>query len=253
MLKRTMTSLTAAILAVTPALAQDAYMSPMDFSAQTQVMTSSTIDNIVIGDVARGEAGRAGRRSARPTTRPTSGGALGFSPDVRVSDGRVPFASTPASQKQALDAYLARAMRSNPKEVGLIAGELRKRNISRELQGEYRKYGLDSGDAADVMAAFLMVGWEGINGRDATPAQARGIRRQVAGNLTSDPAMRNTATRQRFAEEMKITTYVLAAGMSAAKRDGQAAQYRRQLADFYRKQTGQNIGGWRLTAAGFSG
>lgn len=87
MLKRTMTSLTAAILAVTPALAQDAYMSPMDFSAQTQAMTSSAIDNIVIGDVARGDAGRAGRRSARPT----GGGALGFSPDARVSDGRLPF------------------------------------------------------------------------------------------------------------------------------------------------------------------
>ena len=249
MLKRVMAGLVTAISVGTPALAQDAYMSPMDFSAQTQALTSSTIDNIVIGDVARGDTGRDARRAASPASRRVAG----FSPEVRASDARLPFASTPASRKQALDAYLARAMRGNPKEVGLIAGELRKRDISAELQGEYRKYGLDSGDAADVMTAFLMFGWEAINGSDATSAQMRGIRRQVAGNISADPTLRNPAARQRFGEELKITTYILAAGMNAAKRDGQVAHYRRQLADFYRKQTGQEIGRLRLTSAGFAG
>jgi hypothetical protein len=249
MLKTTMAGLAAATLAVSPALAQDAYMSPMDFSAQTQALTSSVIDNNTLGEVARRQGGRS---SGAPISGAARGNMGGFVPGARVSDARLPFASTPASQKQALDAYLARAMRSNPKAVGSIAGELRKRNISRELQGEYRKYGLNSGDAADVMAGFLMVGWEAMNGRDATPAQARGIRRQVAGNLIGNPAMRNPATRQRFGEELKITTYVLAVGMNAAKRDGQVEQYRRQLAGFYRQQTGQNIAGWRLTSAGFA-
>lgn len=249
MYKMLLAGCAATVLAAAPALAQDAYMSPMDFSTQTQALTSSTIGNLSVGETARRQGGRGGTAAAQGMGR---GGITGFAPGARVSDARLPFASTAATQKQALDAYLARAMRSNPREVGLIANELRRRPITAELMGEYRKYGLNGNDAADVMAAFLMVGWEAMNGRDATPAQARGIRRQVAGNLIGVPAMRNPATRARFAEELKITTYVLATGMSAAKRDGQVQQYRQQLGQFYRQHTGQDIGRWRLTQAGFA-
>lgn len=249
MFKVMIAGLTTAMLAISPAFAQDAYMSPMDFSAQTQTLTSSAIDNIVVGDVARADTGRNRARAVPSPDRR----ARDFSIDARASDTRFPFSSTPASQKQALDAYLARAMRSNPKEVGSISAELRKRNISREIEVEFGRYGLDPRDAADIMAAFLMVGWEAINGRDANRAQARGIRRQVAGNLSRDPALRDPATRLRFAEELKITTYIVAVGMNAAKRDGQVADYRRLLGAFYRKQTGRDMGGLRLTPSGFSG
>jgi hypothetical protein len=240
-----MAGLAAATLAVSPALAQDAYMSPMDFSAQTQALTSSTIGNISVGETARRGGGRGLAAAPR-------GGNLGFTPGVRVSNAPIPFASTPASRRQALDAYLARAGRKNPKATAILAPELRQRNVHAEMSSGLRQWGLRIDDVADVMAAFLVQGYDTARGNEASPAQVKGVRRQVAAQLLANPAMRNPATRTKLAEELKITTFIIAAGEASAKRDGDLAQYRRGVADMYRRITGENIVGWRLTHAGFA-
>lgn len=235
----------ATIIGVAPGQARDAYMSPMDFSAQTQALTSNAIDNITVGDVARRQAGRSARNEARPS----AGGRL--APSGRGSDARLPFASTAASRRQALDAYLARAQRQNPKAAAHVGAELRRRNLTAEMTPVFVRYGLRIDDAADVVTVLLVGGYDIIVGRESTVPQVRAVRRQIAGRLLVDPAMRNPATRTKFAEELKITTYIVGASESSAKRDGQLATYRRGLVPLYRQIAGENIATWRMTPAGF--
>lgn len=245
-MRQIVAALSLGLAAAQPLAAQDFFMpgtSPMDLAPQSQALTSSVIGNLSVEDTAR-RGGGGGRAYAPPVGR---GGA--FSPG-RASDARLPYASTAASRRQALEAYVARAARKSP-ETRSFAAELRRRNVEQEMQAAMRPYGLSANDAADVMTAFLIVGWEVMSGRDVTRAQAQGIRRQVAGQLVATGAVRNPATRTRFAEELKITTFILGGGAASARRDGDMAQYRRGIANFYRTQTGEDIGRWRVTSAGF--
>jgi len=228
------------------ASAQDFFMpgtSPMDLAPQSQALTSSVIGNMSIGNAAR-SAPRGARSGTRIAPR-------AFAPG-RVSDARMGFPTTPASRKQAIDAYIARIQRSNPKAAAAIGGELRRRNPERELAAVIGPYGLRTNDAADVMTAFLIAGWEIMTGGDANASQVQGVRRQVAGQLVASGAIADPAVRTRFAEELKITTFVLVAGAGSAARDGDLAEYRRGVAQFYGAQTGENIGSWRLTPTGFA-
>lgn len=241
-----------AVLMAAPASAQDFSIpgtSPMDLAPQSQALTSSVIGNISVGNTARART-----RGAAPMRQGQSRGlpALSFGAGAQLSNARLSYATTPASRKQALDAYLARAQRSNPRAAAALGPELRRRNIEAEMVAALRPYGLRTDDAADVMTTFLVAGWEIMTGGDATPAQVQGVRRQVAGQLITVPAMRSPVTRTQFGDELKITTFVLLGGAASARREGTLAEYRRGLASFYRAQTGEDIGRWRLTPAGFA-
>lgn len=217
--------------------------SPLDLASQSQALTSSVIGNLSVGNTAR-PAPRGYAPGARIAPR-------AFAPG-QVSDARLGYATTPATRKQAMDAYIARIQRKNPKAAAVIGGELRQRNPERELATVVGPYGLRTNDAADVMTAFIIAGWEIMTGGDANAAQVRGVRRQVAGQLVASGAVADPAVRARFAEELKITKFVLVADAGSAARDGDLAEYRRGVAQFYRAQTGENIGSWRLTSAGFA-
>jgi hypothetical protein len=246
MLRTMMAGLVLALCAAAPVLAQDAYMSPMDFSAQTQALTSSAIDNNVIGNVARGERGAA---RARPA--PSARGALGFSAGRRVSDARLPFASTPATQRQALGEYLARLRSTNPRAAADVQRAFAGVNIHQRFADAVRPNGLRANDAADVMTAFLVMGWEIVNQREPSDAGVRGVRRQVAAQLLAQPQMRSPGVRTRFGEELKIQFMVIASGARSAPKEGKVAAYRRDIAGFYRRITGQDLARLGLTPGGF--
>lgn len=247
MLKMTMAGLAVATFVVSPALAQDAYMSPMDFSTQTQALTSSTIGNISVGETAR-QGGGGGRRAAQAG----AGAGFGFRAGGAVSDARIPFATTPATQRQALNEYLARLRSKNPATAAELQRAFAGVNIHQRFADAVRPNGLRADDAADVMTAFLVMGWEVINGREPSDAGVRGVRRQVAAQLLAQPQMRNPATRTKFGEELKIQFMVLASGARSAPKEGKVAEYRRGVAKFYRNITGQDIGRFGLTARGFT-
>ena len=234
------------MLAAGPAAAQDAYMSPMDFSTQSQALTSSVIDGLSVEETARGE--RRGR-SARAST-PRQRAARTSAATPRASDARLPFVSTPTSRKRAVDAYLAGVARSSPKEAAAITAGFQGRDVTGEMQAAMRKPGLDVNDTADIMATFLAIGWETITGGDATQAQMKGLRRQVAGNLLVNPAMKNPDTRTRVGEELKVSAFAVGTSAAAAKRDGRLESFRRGIAQFYRQQTGLDLARLRMTPAG---
>ncbi len=235
-----------ALIVAAPASAQDGMMTPMDFSAQTQAYTNSVIGGLSVEDTARAERRRSPNRRAPPPRR-------GPAPAARAaaSDARLPFVSTAVSQKRALDDYLAGVVRTGQaKEAATISAELRARNPSAELRPEMRKNGLDPDDLADVMAAFLVTGWEATGNRDATKPEIRAIRRQVAGSLTANAAFRAPERRVRFAEDLKVMTYVVAVSAAAAKRDGRSEQFERGIRNFYLRQTGIDLSKMRATPAG---
>lgn len=239
-----------AMLAATiaaPSAAQDAFMpamSPMDLAPQTQALTSSVIGNLSVRETARQDDGAGSRRPGRPG-RPALAAPSG-------SDAPLRYFSTPATRKRALDGYLARALRGDPTIEGKARAEFERQNVEGQMRIAMAPYGLRVDDAADVMTAFLIVGWEIMQGHDATSAQARALRRQVAGRLVCTPALQNVPVRTQFAEELKLTTFGFDTAAAVAKRDGKTASLRRVIAGYYQRQVVIDLARIRITANGFS-
>lgn len=107
MARRIISIVAATITGAAPAQAQDASMAPMNFSVQTKALASSAIGSISVGETAR--RGGGGVRNG-----PRGGAAPAYSLRGRSSDGRLPFVTTPPSQRQAVADYLARLARNIP-------------------------------------------------------------------------------------------------------------------------------------------
>lgn len=232
----------AVLLLASPARPQAVY----DMGVLTNTMTitgaqtSSVINNLTLGEVARADGRQPRRRSSHAA------------PSAQAPAIRLPYRSTAVTQTEAMNAYLARLQRRDPKTAASIAPELRNRNVFAEFAAVAIRSGMSPNDAGDVVAGFLVGGWEMITGRDADPAGIRGVRRQVATQLAAMSDMRDPLVRTRVAEELNITTVVLGAGATSALRDGDVDRYRRGVSSFYHQQTGLDLGSMRLTAAGFT-
>lgn len=217
--------------------------SPMDMSAQTRALTSSIINRNALGAAARRSAGP----RVSPTFRPAPGGASGA-----PSDARFPFQASPALREQVMNDFINRARRSNPEAAKAVAAEFRRPAFQQSFADAVRPYGFSPDDAADVMAVYLVTGWEIVHGTDADPAALRAVRRQVAAQMAGNAALRDPTTRARFAEELKIITTLFGGNVENAKREGAAAQFAAGVAAHYRQTTNQDLQTLRLTAQGFS-
>jgi hypothetical protein len=250
MLKRLLTSMSAATMFAAPAIAQDWNVapSPMDFVATRQVIMNSVVSNIAVGIVPR----KGGGSVRGPAAHRASSAAVRLNAGGRVSNAPMPYATSPATQRAAERAYISRNRARNPKLAADIEREFAKVNITQEFSKAARNNGLNPNDTADVMAAFLLAGYEIITGHEPTTAEARGVRRQVAGQLLAVPDIRNPATRTDLSEELKIQFVVLASGYLNIRSPVERTQYRQSVAQFYRRTTGQDLGRLRLTPNGFA-
>ena len=217
--------------------------SPMDMSAQSRALTSSIINRNALRATARRSAGP----GVPPTPRPAPGGS-----SEAPSDARFPFQASPALREQVLNDFIDRTRRSSPEAAKALAAEFRRPDFHQRFAGAVRPFGFSPDDAADVMAVYLVAGWEIVHGTDANPTALRAVRRQVAGQMASNAALRDPATRARLAEELKIITTLFLGSVENAKREGATAQFAAGVAAHYRQTTNQDLRTLRLTAQGFS-
>lgn len=217
--------------------------SPMDMSAHSRALTSSVINRNALSATARRNPGT--RTPATPRPAP----AGGF--DVQ-SDARFPFQASPALREQVMNEVINRTRRSSPEAGQAIAAEFRRPDFQQRFANAVRPFGFSPDDAADVMAVYLVAGWEIVHGTDANPTALRAVRRQVAGQMARSVALRDPTTRARLAEELKIITTLFLSSVENAKREGAAAQFAAAVAAHYRQTTNQDLRTLRLTAQGFS-
>jgi hypothetical protein len=213
--------------------------SPMDMSLQSRALTSSIIS--------RNALGAAARRSARARVPPTSKGSSGA-----PSDARFPFQASPALREHVLSDFINRTRRSSPETAKALAAEFRRPDFQQRFASAVRPYGFSPDDAADVMAVYLVAGWEIVHGTDANPTALRAVRRQVAGQMASNAALRDPTTRARLAEELMLITTLFVGSVENAKREGAAAQFAAGVAAHYRQTTNRDLRTLRLTSRGFS-
>lgn len=169
--------------------------SPMDMSVQSRALTSSVINR----NAMRATARRSTAPRFTPGQRPVAGGS-----SEALSDARFPFQASAALHQQVLNEFLGRARRTDAQAANAVAAEFRRPAFQQSFANAVHGYGFSPNDAADVMAVYLVTGWEIVHGTDANPTALRAVRRQVAGQMASNAALRNPTTRAKFAEELKI-------------------------------------------------
>ena len=234
-----------AILALAPA-AEAQFMpgtSPMDMSVQSRALTTSVINRNALPGTGRSSADRRSRSTGRR--------AAGSSPET-LSDARFPFQASPALRKQVISEFVDRVRSMGPQAAKAVEAELSSAAFHQSFANTMRANGLSADDAADVMTVYLIVGWEIVRGTDADPAALRAVRRQVAGQMAGNAALRNPTTRARFAEELKIIAALLGGSVENAKREGNGAQFVARVAAHYQRSMNRDFRAMRLTAQGFS-
>ncbi|MGI4864343.1 MAG: hypothetical protein ACRYFZ_10510 [Janthinobacterium lividum] len=118
--------------------------------------------------------------------------------------------------------------------------------------------GLRSANAADAMAAYLLMGYAIVHNlqddKDITPTLASGVRQQVQGVLTQNPKLKpgDPVAAARLGEELKLQTVVLQAGWQSALKEGKLPTYQQQTAQLFKASYGLDLSALRLTAQGFA-
>jgi hypothetical protein len=118
--------------------------------------------------------------------------------------------------------------------------------------------GLRSANAADAMAAYLLMGYAIVHNlqddKAITPILAQGVRQQVQGVLAKNPKLKpgDPVAAADLGEEMKLQTVVLQAGWQSALKENKIPAYRQQTAQLFKTSYGLDLSALRLTAQGFA-
>lgn len=201
----------------------------------------------------RVRAGGPGRPAAAPrTATTTTARPAAAARPAAVSPARTAIRSTPASQKASLAAYVARVSRSQPHYAAEASRMFAQHDAFQVYDTLIASSGLRGDDAADVLASYMLLGYEIASGGEATPAQARGVRRQLAERIAASPALAALPVRTGMAEELKLTFVTLHAGYKSAHGEGTVDEYRTGVARFFAGQ-GTDFSRLRLSDEGFVG
>lgn len=221
------TALAAGLLLVASvAHAQDDYNTQMMenstelYNNNISAITNGIINKKMLNDaVARnnGSRGTAARSSATAT---------------RTSFAYVPTATL---QKQTAAAYVAKIRATDPAAAATVATGLAGKTNYPALYREFNNgTGLRENDAADVMAAYMLVNWAIVNNitdeKVITQAKTQAVRAQTASILARNSNLRSTAAVAQFGEQLKLNTAMLEVGWVRAQHDGTGAAYRQKIA-----------------------
>ena len=164
----------------------------------------------------------------------------------------LPYASTPELRRAVVEDYVAGIMRTNPGAAAAVGTQLAKHDYSGVFATITAPFGLRPGDVADVLAAYVLLGWLVAAGApDPNPAQVAGARTQLAAGLAAQAAGDAPLDRARLAEQLKLQFVILHAGWMAALKEGTLPAYSNAVTAKILNQSGLNLRAVRLTAAGF--
>jgi len=193
----------------------------------------------VISDSARPDS------KAKTATRSTTNINLAYTP-------------TPALRQQTVATYVARIKATNPTAAATVADNLAPGKT--EYSALYRELnqgtGLRENDVADIMAAYMIVGWTVVNnvqdGNAVTVPMARRVRAQTASVLAKNAKLRTPSAVAQLGEQFKLTAVMLQIGWMRAVKDGTDASFRQQVAAQFQKQFHLNLSQLKLTEQGLA-
>lgn len=174
-----------------------------------------------------------------------------LSPARATSNASFAYTSTPALARQAVDGYIARASRTEPRGAKMVAAILQRHDYRAIYRNILAGTGLRENDAADAAAMYTALGWVIANGEtsDPSPAAFRALRAQIAGRAGSNPSF-SPGRRGQLAEEMKLLVVTLHGGLQGAAREGKSREYANGVAAMFRRAN-IDLRALRMTAQGF--
>ena len=233
-----------AFLLLLSARAARAQMSP-DLIMETY---NSNIRVITDGIINKSMMEKSGARNASRTT----------ASKTTTKSVRLSYTSTPALRQQTVKSYVARLQPKNPAAAQAVStafgpGKYDYGQVYRSLiDGQ----GLHDNDAADAMAAFMLVGYMIVNDvredNSITPTQAQAVRAQVAPLLAQNAALQKPGALAQVGEEMKLQTVIIQGGWQSALKENTLPAYRQGIATLFSTQYGLDMRQVRLTNSGFA-
>lgn len=116
--------------------------------------------------------------------------------------------------------------------------------------------GLIENDTASALATFMILGWMIINnvqdGNAVTVPMARGVRAQVAPQLSATAQFKTAGVPAQLGEEMKLLFVLVQGGWQSAIKENTLPAYRQGIADLFKNQYGLDLSLVKLTPQGFA-
>jgi len=213
-----------------------------NYNSNVQVITSGIInknmlDNAMERNGTSGASARGKTRVARPA----------------VSTA---YKSTPALRQQTVQTYVDRLKGSNPAgaQAVLTAFGPGKYDYGQTYRGILDGTGLRENDAADALAAHLLMGYAIVyniqDGKAITAPMARGVRAQVAPLLAANAQASGRAA--QLGEEMKLQTVIIQGGWQSAIKEGKLEAYQQGIGNLFKTKYGMDLSQFKLTNTGFA-
>ena len=167
------------------------------------------------------------------------------------------YVPTAALRQQTVNNYVAQIKALDPAAGATLAENLKpgKTDYTALYREINKGSGLKENDAADVMAAYLILNWMVTNnvqdGKAITVPMARGVRAQTASTLAKNPKFGTPATAAALGEDLKLHAAMLQVGWFRSVKDGTDADYRQKTAANFQQQYKFDISQKQLTAEGF--
>jgi len=219
------------------------------YTSNVQALTNSMINASVLDAAVR-------RNSGRPTAPSGSKSAAARPTTTKTSAGSTAYTSTPALRQQTVQGYVSRLRGSNPAGAQAVntafgPGKYDYGTVYRSiLDGT----GLHDNDAADALAAYMLMGYAIVHniqdGKAITVPMARGVRAQVAPLLAGTGASRSRLA--QLGEEMKLQAVIVQGGWQSAIKEGKLATYQQGISNLFKTQYGLNLSQVKLTDQGLA-
>ncbi|MDO7875490.1 hypothetical protein Q5H93_12170 [Hymenobacter sp. ASUV-10] len=212
-----------------------------NYNNNIQVITSGIINKSMLDNAM--ERNGNGGTSARSKTRATR-------PAVSTA-----YKSTPALRQQTVQSYANRLKTSNPSGAQAVTAAFGpgKYDYGHVYRGILDGTGLRDNDAADALAAYMLMGYAIVHniqdGKAITVPMARGVRAQVAPLLAANSQARGRAA--QLGEEMKLQTVIVQGGWQSAIKEGKLTAYQQSIGQLFKTQYGLDLSQLKLTSQGF--
>lgn len=243
-MKKLLALATTAVLGLlaTPATrAQDVYMDMFNSANQAAVsMSLVNLNNAAVLASARNATAKSG---AAGSTASAAGrkASLGYTPTPALRQQTVQnLARKLQAQNAAAGQAIANAFGPGKTDYNQLFGQM------------VQQSGLPANNAATAFAAYLEIAYvvvSGVSEASVTPALDRALQRQTTSLLGGNKALTSPAAVARLGEEMKLQAVVLYLGWQTAKKNGQEAQFKANVANTF-KRSGLDLSMLKLTANG---
>lgn len=224
------------------------------FSSLFVTATQSSLDYSVLSNMRFTNEMLAKQRSGAPSTgasvtrEPATASSAGVGAPSSTATG---YVVDRAVSRRVRDEFVQRLAKSNPAAAEALAAQMRQHDFGRVYASLVAPFGLRRGDVADAMTAYTVLGWMvATGGGDPSPQAVRAARAQIATQIGANPQFARSDARSALGEELEILLVTLHASWRSAGQQGIGRQFSDQVAEVFRKQTGNDLRTLVLTDRG---